>query len=353
VDTYIKGQVETVVNGYTIAQLDALLSGVVSDTVGGSSQTPYTYQINKAGAPRPVVTGSTDESIMNGASEVCYTWDEGAAYPATNKPLTFGGTKPSAVEVSPTNPFTSVKAFQNVYRFIAVEDIVSRVSMSIRPGGAKVITKADGEQILYKMKEEFENTFSKGWDDDSHGDVSFSAFSDDNGAIGTFGRTLADFTTKSAALTLFSYLILVILCAALLCNTSNPVRSQSLLGFLGGVLVILAFFGAIGCTVLSGIKLNLIQTWTLPFLMVGIGVDDTFILTLAAREAVQKRLTRRKGGSRVVVAADVDDYEDSFVEAFVEVTTPVTLTSLVNAAMFVVMLFSDIPAVSLTAQVWD
>jgi hypothetical protein len=223
-----------------------------------------------------------------------------------------------------------------IYRFVHPADIVTRVAMANRPGGAKVLKESDAEEILYKMKEAFEKEYVRGWEDKNDGDIQFSGFSDDVGARGSFGRTLESFTTQSAPLSLMSYAALLLLSAVLLASVRNPVRSQATLGFFGALMVMLAFLGALGCTVLNGVKLNVIQTWTLPFLMVGIGVDDMFILALAANEA-----TARLG------RAD----EDAFVEAFVEVTTPVTLTSLVNAAMFVVMLFSDIPAVFLTAQV--
>jgi len=338
VDAHVKANVDGVVNNMTMAEVDVAVEELVYQSIKGF--TPYTYQPFKGGVTRPVATGASDEFILNAASDTCYTWDGGQGYPATGKPVTFGGTKPGVTQgsVSSTgHTLTLVEAFQVVYRFIHPADIVERVAMANRPGGGKVIKESDAEEILYKMKEAFEKEFVRGWEDEDDGDLQFSGFSDDVGARGSFGRTLETFTTQSAPLSMLSYAALLLLSAVLLGSVRNPVRSQATLGFFGALMVMLAFLGALGCTVLNGIKLNVIQTWTLPFLMVGIGVDDMFILALAANEATARNLG----------VAD----EDAFVEAFVEVTTPVTLTSLVNAAMFVVMLFSDIPAVSLTAQV--
>jgi hypothetical protein len=336
VDAYVKANVDRVVNNMTMAEVDVAVEELVYQAIKGF--TPYTYQPLKGGITRPIATGASDEYILNAASDTCYTWDGGQGYPATGKPVTFGGTKPDVTDVSSkSSPFTVVKAFQVVYRFIHPADIVERVAMANRPEGAKVIKEKDAEEILYKMKEAFEKEYVRGWEDKDDGDIQFSGFSDDVGARGSFGRTLETFTTQSAPLSGLSYLCLLFLSAVLLASVKNPVRSQATLGFFGALMVMLAFMGALGCTVLNGVKLNVIQTWTLPFLMVGIGVDDMFILALAANESTARNLGVAN--------------EDAFVEAFVEVTTPVTLTSLVNAAMFVVMLFSDIPAVYLTAQV--
>jgi hypothetical protein len=109
-DASVKGQVDAAIYGLTNAEVDATLNDLVWDSV--KSLTPYTYQTNRDGAPRPVATGASDEYILQAASDTCYTWDGGQGYPAAGKPITFGGTKPGVTEVSPTNPFTEVEAMQ-------------------------------------------------------------------------------------------------------------------------------------------------------------------------------------------------------------------------------------------------
>mmetsp|Transcript_28268 Transcript_28268/g.65473 ORF Transcript_28268/g.65473 Transcript_28268/m.65473 type:complete len:693 (-) Transcript_28268:101-2179(-) len=80
----------------------------------------------------------------------------------------------------------------------------------------------------------------------------------------------------------------------------------------------------------SKLKPNL-ETWTYTCANSGLGVDDMYIVMLDLKK--QK------------------DYStESFLRGMKEVVVPVTMTSLVNAAMFAIMNIVDIPAVYKTAQ---
>lgn len=72
-------------------------------------------------------------------------------------------------------------------------------------------------------------------------------------------------------------------------------------------------------------------------------MDDMFILALAADVYFSKEENKRSGKHSSQTAEDV------FVEAYEHVAIPVSLTSVVNAAMFSIMTISDIPCVQLTA----
>ena len=72
--------------------------------------------------------------------------------------------------------------------------------------------------------------------------------------------------------------------------------------------------------------------WTLPFIILGIGVDDVYIVLMSLKQ---------QGGFTEV----------NFLRAMREVAVPVTMTSLVNCLMFAVLNISDIPAVYKTATV--
>lgn len=80
-----------------------------------------------------------------------------------------------------------------------------------------------------------------------------------------------------------------------------------------------------------GIKINVNMAWTLPFIMIGLGVDDMYIVL----NAMQTRRGNRK---------------EDFVEAMLEVISPVTMTSVINASMFAMMQVVDIGAIYRTAQ---
>jgi hypothetical protein len=43
---------------------------------------------------------------------------------------------------------------------------------------------------------------------------------------------------------------------------------------LGVALVVIAFFGALGFALLVGVKISVTIAWTLPFIILGLGVDD-------------------------------------------------------------------------------
>jgi hypothetical protein len=86
----------------------------------------------------------------------------------------------------------------------------------------------------------------------------------------------------------------------------------------GVSLVLLAFFAGVGLAILAGIKVNITIAWTLPFIILGLGVDDVYIVLMSLK---------KQAGYK----------EEHFVKAMKDVVTPVTMTSLVNASMFAVM----------------
>ena len=333
---YISTSVGTTVKAMPHAAMDAAFEAEVTSTVNAlvGTETPYTFQTGSdpVGQTRPVLTGASDAAVLAAASGTCYWWDEGLALPAVETKLCFGGR--SYADAAETT-FSGVRAIQTVYSLLRPEAIVERVGMSARPAGAKTITAKDGEAILYKMKVELESIYTAGWDDKGDGDVEFTGFTDDAGAIGTFGRTLTEFTAESAPISVLCYLVTALVCMALLVNPFSSVSSRAGLGLVGTLLAVVAFFGSIGVTVMFDIKLNVVQTWTLPFIMVGLGMDDMFILALAAEE----QLARMGAGLA----------EAAFVEAFVEVGVPIALTSAVNCGAFAIMGTASLPAVYLTA----
>jgi len=229
-----------------------------------------------------------------------------------------------------------------------------------RPGGPiDDITEEDAKEVLTQFKLEYEEKWSKGWDDLSAGEVQFVSFYDgkkkrlvsflfklsgesiqliiskltffiDVGAVGTTARILQEVTLSGGNLMLISFCIIAIF-SILFLASSNKVESRIVITTTGVCLVILSFFGALGTAIIAGIKLNITIGWTLPFILIGLGVDNMYIVSLGLKE---------KQG-----------YDDkNLVEVMQEVMIPLTMTSLVNFCMFALMNISDIPAVYLTAQ---
>jgi Sterol-sensing domain of SREBP cleavage-activation len=76
----------------------------------------------------------------------------------------------------------------------------------------------------------------------------------------------------------------------------------------------LAFFASVGVGILMGIKVNLTTAWTLPFIILGLGVNNVYIILIS----LQKQ----------------GDYtENGFFSGMKEVLVPITMTTLVNASM--------------------
>jgi hypothetical protein len=133
---------------------------------------------------------------------------------------------------------------------------------------------------------------------------------------------LRDITLDNGKLMAVS-ILLIALFSVMILISPNWIESRVLITLIGVGLVLLAFFASIGLAILIGIKVNVTSAWTLPFIILGLGVDDVYIVLMA--------LKKQKGYR-----------EQNFIKAMKEVAVPVTMTSLVNCSMFAVMNLSDV-----------
>eukprot|EP00957_Ditylum_brightwellii_P081688 6214591-Ditylum_brightwellii.AAC.1 len=150
------------------------------------------------------------------------------------------------------------------------------------------------------------------------------------GAEGTTQRVLNEVTLSSGQLMGISIFIIFFFSVVFLFSF-DVIQSKVLVTIVGVSLVIIAFFGALGTAILSGIKLNVGISWTLPFIIIGLGVDDMYIVLLALK------------GNRSYTRSD-------FIATMKHVVVPVSMTSMVNFCMFSVMNISDIPGVYTIAR---
>ena len=202
------------------ATLDAYFEQYVLSEGGFDGKTPYTFQTNSDvfGMPRPSATGSDESAVLAAASGTCYNWDGGQALPATNPILTYSsppnGLQPE--DFSPTQPLEFVSAFQHLYQILRPEMLVERVTNAYRPSGSiSALTTKQARDVIYKFKEAFEKNMAKDWDKESSGKMYHTAFADDSGAIGTFGRMLSDVTLESVPLS-------IVCCASLHSRLAAP-----------------------------------------------------------------------------------------------------------------------------------
>lgn len=298
---------------------------------------PYTWTLGAGcgyslGGERDSYTGKSELDILGNASRELYYVDEGVSVGVIDRNLLLGDVSPGVGKYDFSNPLQKVGVMQSLLVALGEpEAIVDRVKNCNRPNGPTNITTDEAEEILKNMKEEFDNVWSKGWNDDNFGEVQFVSFSDDVGAVGTTGIFLREITLSNGVLTSVSIIIIAIFSVFLMFSL-DPVQSKITLTLVGVALVILSYFSALGFSIILGIKVNVATAWSLPFILIGLGVDDMYIVLLALKK-------------------EKDYTEEGFKRGMKEVVVPVSMTSLVNASMFAIMNISDVPAVYLTARV--
>jgi hypothetical protein len=279
---------------------------------------PYTWTTGQGcgyslAGERDQYTNQTEENILLRASRELYYIDEGETVGVVDRNLLLGGITPRVGNYSFENPIQEVGVLQTLYVGLLPDKIVDRVKNCNRPGGSVDITVSEAEDILRDYKEAFEDSWSEGWNDNDEGEVQFVIFTDDNGVIGTTGRMLRDITLDNGKLMAVS-IILIAFFSVMILISPNWIESRVLITLVGVALVLLAFFASVGFAILIGIKINVTIAWTLPFIILGLGVDDVYIVLMA--------LKKQKGYR-----------EQNFIKAMKEVAVPVSMTSLVNVSM--------------------
>lgn len=243
---------------------------------------------------RPQYTAATESQILANASGELYYIDEGETVGAVDRSLAMGDVRPN-FDYNASFPLQHVGVVQSLYAALIPSDIVNRVKNCKRPGGGIQITEEDASMILKEYKERMEEAWTRGWSDPNAGEVQFVGFygtsncgtplsrrirrlirslvADDIGVVGTTARMLQEITLDSTALTVLSIAVIAIFSVLFLFST-DLVESRVLITLVGVALVCLAFFAAIGFSILIGTKISITIAWTLPFVILGLGVDD-------------------------------------------------------------------------------
>jgi len=294
-----------------------------------------------------------EADVLRHSSRTCYMFDQGNTLPAVQPAVTYGGPRPKPFEYGSwalagsddedtdtddeSETLTKLEAIQNIYFLInghSGSTNIRKRLMEDRPEGERItVTSAEADQILKKMKAELEKVWSNGWGG-SDGPMEFNAFIDDNSVAGTFSFAMEDMVLAVEELTVISFVVQIIIAIWFLFECGSMVRSRISLGFCGVVATILALGGGMGFFALFH-KWNVALVWTVPFLLVGIGIDDMYIMSLAAPHLPPK-----------VEGAEVDMY---FIRKYEDVAVPMTMTSITLVSMFAIMYMIEVPAVYLTA----
>lgn len=251
---------------------------------------PYTWTIAEGcgyelRGERGSYTGKSESEILKTASSDLYYIDEGSAFGVVDPGLLIGGTKPTVPPVKESsieNPLKKASVLQTIYPILHPKNIPDRVANCRRPGGPINITRQDAEEILFRWKEAMELAWSEDWEDENI-EIQFVAFTDDSGIIGSTGRMLREITLSNTVLTIISIVAIAAFSVFFMFST-DLVESRVVVTLVGVCLVVMSFFAAVGLGLLAGIKIQITIAWTLPFVILGLGVDDIYIVLHALRQ---------------------------------------------------------------------
>lgn len=123
-------------------------------------------------------TNQSESEVLHNSSRLLYYLDEGTSVGPIDRNLIIGGATPRVGDYDFSNPLKSVSVVQNLYIFNHAKEMPDRVRNCNRPGGPISITLADAEEVLFRFKEAFEESWGTLWDDPLAGDMQFVAFSD-------------------------------------------------------------------------------------------------------------------------------------------------------------------------------
>ncbi|CAG9783858.1 unnamed protein product [Diatraea saccharalis] len=152
-------------------------------------------------------------------------------------------------------------------------------------------------------------------------------------SIARFGSRTLDHELEKNTRTVIPYFgstfILMGVFSVVTCMMADWVRSKPWLGLLGNISAVMATAAAFGCAIYLGISFIGINL-AAPFLMIGIGIDDTFVMLAAWRRASSKL-----------------DVPERMAIMLSEAAVSITITSVTDMLSFFIGIFSPFPSVQI------
>lgn len=143
-----------------------------------------------------------------------------------------------------------------------------------------------------------------------------------------YGQYSKQYSDKMITLGSISVTTILVFCV-LSCMTTNCVRSKPWLGLSAFVSAVLAIISCFGTVILFGVSYIDLNS-ALPFLMIGMGIDDSFVLLAAWRRCISFK-----------------NIESRMENTYSEVALSITITSLTNMISFMAGIFPPSPAISI------
>ncbi|RVE49013.1 hypothetical protein evm_006371 [Chilo suppressalis] len=152
-------------------------------------------------------------------------------------------------------------------------------------------------------------------------------------SVARFGSRTLDHELEKNTRTVIPYFsstfILMGIFSIVTCMMADWVRSKPWLGLLGNISAVMATSAAFGCAIYLGISFIGINL-AAPFLMIGIGIDDTFVMLAAWRRASPKL-----------------DVPERMAIMLSEAAVSITITSVTDMLSFFIGVFSPFPSVQI------
>ncbi|XP_078591490.1 patched domain-containing protein 3-like [Branchiostoma floridae x Branchiostoma japonicum] len=198
--------------------------------------------------------------------------------------------------------------------------------------GTDTIRKATAFKLIYHLRSSHEedDESSEAWERAFLGFM--ATFSSDSIDVSwstsrSLETEISDLTISSVP-TLAAYTGSILMAFAILsCLMIDPVRSKPFLGMVGVLGAGMAVLATIGLMSYCGVKFNTLVA-AMPFLVIGVGVDNMFILLAAWRKT-----------------NPWDSVQDRSANTYAEAGVSITITTLTNALAFAVGAITSFPGV--------
>ncbi|XP_041359146.1 protein patched homolog 1-like isoform X2 [Gigantopelta aegis] len=182
-----------------------------------------------------------------------------------NEDLIFGG-----VRKNKTGHIVKIEAFQSIIQLMGEKDLFEYHDNSMK------VTSVDwslgmAKQVLEAWQRNFSEILNKFTNDSSRDNVyafSYTSLLD----------IMRDFSSVSIVRVALGYLLMFVYACVSLLKWNDAVNSQSGIGMAGVLLVSLSVAAGLGICSVLGITFNASTTQIIPFLALGLGVDDMFLI---------------------------------------------------------------------------
>ncbi|XP_068677208.1 uncharacterized protein [Montipora foliosa] len=195
--------------------------------------------------------------------------------------LVVGGTKKAT-----NGTLSSAKALQTILVLSGPQDLHKRWADK-----SQDLTVDWNIDSARKVLEAWQRSFTEEINKDVNNQDEFSIMAFDSASVTDL---LQEFSQTSVTRIAIGYILMLIYAGLSLKRWCNAVHSHGSLGFAGVLLVTLSVAAGLGFCALVGISFNAASTQVLPFLALGLGVDDMFLLAHSYSSATYRRDLRNK-----------------------------------------------------------